>query len=165
MVRSGADEDEPSAGRDRPCAAAVSGVLLAFRKTFGDAERGCPCDFAGISVDGHQASPRRFLAGPVAHHFAAGVLTGGAEARIRTRADDAGAIIFLRRAFRPAAVVLAGLFLLDPPHQRHIVSLYENVSGFRVDGCAAPIRAAGSSQELNGALRRSAVLVIEPRSG
>src|SRR5271156_1581247 len=45
VVRSGTDENEPSARRDRACAAAVPGVLLAFRQTFGDAERGLPRDF------------------------------------------------------------------------------------------------------------------------
>src|SRR5271154_5080335 len=97
MVRSGADEDEPSACGDRACAAAVSGVLLAFGQTLGDAERGLPRDFAGVAIDRGQASPRRFLAGPVANYFAARILTRRTESGIGTRANDAGAVILLGR--------------------------------------------------------------------
>ncbi len=79
-------------------------------------ERGLPRDFAGVAVDGGQASPRRFLAGPVAEHFACRVLAGSAEAGIGAGAYDAGAVIFLGRAFRAAAVNLTGFFLFDPAH-------------------------------------------------
>ena len=41
MVGSGADEDKPAASRNRTCAAAVSGVLLAFGQALTDAERAC----------------------------------------------------------------------------------------------------------------------------
>src|SRR5277367_4216266 len=111
MVRRGADEDESSAGRNRASATAISGVLLAFGQTLADAESGLPRDFAGVAIDRGQTSPRRFLAGPVANDFAAGVLAGSAESGIGSGAGDAGAVIFLRRAFRSSAVVLSIFFL------------------------------------------------------
>src|SRR5579862_7124701 len=124
MIGSRADENQPARRGDRTRAAAIPGVLLAFRQSLGDAERGLPGDLAGVAVHRGQPSPRRFLAGPVADDFAAGVLARRAESGVGSGALNARAIVLLRGAFRAAPVIPAVLFLLDPAHQRHVVRLH-----------------------------------------
>src|SRR5207249_1232867 len=106
-----------------------SGVLLSFRKLFGDAEPDLPRDVSGRPIDRRQTTPWRFLTGPIR--------IGDAHIEAATAATGAFVVGNRRSVFG----------LLHPAKRADVLRDYKDVSGAGIGRDAAPVCAAEPSRE------------------